>query len=86
MKHYEQKLQATRQILTEGMGDIKPEQFEIALMTDRKWVPLMFPLPMHCIAEGIPKEIYLKFSEFQELAPIVMKQELALLQELSKLH
>jgi len=86
VRFYEQKLQATHQLLTEGLAEITPEQVAIALEKDRNWVPMMFPLPMHCIADGVPKQIFLEFKEFQELAPIVMKREMALLRELQKLQ
>lgn len=85
MKFYEQKLQAVRQIMTEGFDEITPEQVAIALETDRKWTKMMFPLHMTFIDCGIPKKGWLSFAEFQELAPIIMKQEMALLKELNKL-
>lgn len=84
MKFHEQKLQAVRQILTEGFDEITPEQVAIALETDRKWTKIMFPLNMTCIIGGVPRKIQLEFSEFQELAPIVMQQEITLLKEMNK--
>jgi len=71
MKYYEQKLQAVRQL----MEDMPFGPYVKTPKAESAHFRKLFPLPFHCIADGVPRLIDITFKEFEELAPIAQAEK-----------
>lgn len=74
MKHHQQKLQATRQLLE----DMPFGKYVKVPKHQSGHFRKLFPLPFFAIIDGVPREIDITLKEFEELVPIVEREKEAL--------
>lgn len=82
MKFFQQKLQATRQLLE----DMPFGKYVKAPKHQSGHFRKLFPLPFFAIIDGAPREIDITLKEFEELLPIVEKEKNALQKAISGVH